>query len=259
MTQEKGDCYMEKENQKGLRTVHRAIRLLNCFTLEDPELSLTVISEKIQLPKSTTARIIDTLIETEMLQRNAHNFNYKLGYNLYILGRVAEQSNDIVRLSSPIMVNLREDTGESVSLYKMVSDKRICIERFMSKQPVSHNVSVGSKLELDKGSAGKALIAFQDEKFIDKIVMKQTTDERKKWLLSEIQDIKKIFISRSYDERGAGVNAISSPIFDVTGRVRYALCLSGPSMRFSNEMMHEFEDRVQTDAFAISKLVGYEG
>lgn len=249
---------MEKEGKKGLQTVHRTIRLLNCFTVDEPELTLTQICEKIQLPKSTTARIIETLIDTDMLQRNEHNFTYKLGYNLYLLGRVAEQSNDIVKLAVPIMKQLRDETGESVSLYKLFDDKRICIERFMSKQALSHNASVGTKLELDVGSAGKAMLAFQDVEYIEKIVEKQQSEERKMWLLSELKDIRVKHVSKSFDERGAGVNAISAPIFNMSGDVMFALCLSGPSIRFTSDEMNKWETRVKKDADTISKLGGFE-
>ncbi|ERN51299.1 IclR family transcriptional regulator [Alkalihalophilus marmarensis] len=249
---------MEKEQKRGLQTVHRAISLLNCFTLEETELSLTEISEKIKLPKSTTSRIVETLIDSDMLQRNEHNFKYKLGYNLFILGRVAEHSNDIIRVASPIMRKLRDQSGESVSLYKIVGDKRVCIERFMSNQAVSHNVLVGTKLELDIGSAGKAMLAFQDEHFIETIINNQLTKAKRDWLVSEINKVKKSYLASSFDERGAGVNAISSPIFSMSGNVSFALCLSGPSLRFSEESMEKWSKWVKEGAKEISKLVGCE-
>src|SRR5690625_7414889 len=107
--------YTMKDGQiKGLQTVHRSIQLLNCFTIDEPEFSLTELCKRIKFPKSTTARIIETLTETEMLERNDHNFKYKLCRTLYILGLIVENSNDIVRLVIPIMQQLREDPGASV-------------------------------------------------------------------------------------------------------------------------------------------------
>ncbi|QQK81727.1 IclR family transcriptional regulator [Salicibibacter cibi] len=249
---------MEKERVKGLRTVHRSIRLLNCFTVDETELSLTEICTKLELPKSTTARLIETLIETEMLQRNDHNFKYKLGHNVYTLGRVAEKSNDIVRLAAPFMKQLREDTGESVTLYKIERDKRICLERFVSNQPISHNVTVGTRLDLDIGSAGKALLAFQDDLFVEKILKRQEFYGRMERLWSELKEIKKTNITKSYDERGTGVNAVSSAIYNMTGQVKFALCVSGPSVRFTKEKMDRWGSRVQKDAASISSSSGYE-
>ncbi|WP_420544302.1 helix-turn-helix domain-containing protein [Symbiobacterium thermophilum] len=50
-----------KKTETGLRTVQRAIDILYCFTLEEQELSLTEIANKISLAKSTTTRLLSTL------------------------------------------------------------------------------------------------------------------------------------------------------------------------------------------------------
>lgn len=249
---------MEKESKKGLQTVKRAVNILNTFTNEDPTLSLTQISNKIGLPKSTTARMIETLIDTEMMERVENSFNYKLGHNLYILGRIAEQSYDIIHLAKPIMRKLRDETGESVSLYKIFGDKRMCIERFTSTQPLSHNVTIGTKLELGVGAAGKALLSFQDDYFIKNYFKKLENEEQKQWLISEMEKVNKEFVSVSYDERGAGVNAVAAPIFTASGTVKYSIGLSGPSVRFTRQVIINRKERILKDANIISQLVGYE-
>lgn len=61
----------ENEGLKGSRTVQRSINIMNCFTLEESELSLTEISKKIDLAKSTTSRLLDTLVQNGLLQKNS--------------------------------------------------------------------------------------------------------------------------------------------------------------------------------------------
>lgn len=248
---------MNEKPKKGLQTVHRAISLLDCFTAEETELSLTRLTEKTKLPKSTTARIIDTLVEANILERNEHNLNYRLGYKIYLLGKIAEHSNNIIKNAAPIMKKLRDDTGESVALYKISGDKRLCVTRFLGPQAISHYVSEGTKHSLDVGASGKALLSFQEEYLIEKILNNQKSEERKKWLLSEIEEIRKTHISYSLDERKAGVNSVSSPIFNMFGKVNYVISVSGPSIRFTKEKMKSWGDRIRKDALAISNLLGY--
>lgn len=245
---------MSKESVKGLQTVHRAIRLLNCFTIEEPELSLTELMRKSDLPKSTTARLIETLVNTGMVERNEYNFNYKLGHNVYILGQVAEQGTDIIQVATPIMKKLQEDTQESITLYKIEQNKRVCIKRFVSPQLVTHNVSVGTRLDLMIGATGKALLAFQEPTFIDQIVAGTGNKEK---LLKDLENIRKTNQSISFDERNIGVNAISSAVFNMSGEVRYSLGVSGPSNRFVKEVIESWQERLWQDAKQLSEEIGF--
>ena len=239
---------------KGLQTVHRAIRLLQCFTVDEPEFSLTELTQKLELPKSTTARLIDTLIDAGMLERNETNFNYKLGHSVYVLGRVAEASNDVVQIATPLMKQLRDETNESVALFKIDEDKRICIQRFVSLEVVTHNVSIGSKLDLAVGATGKSLLAFQPSEFIEQI-MKRVPDQER--FLNDLAEIRETNKALSFDERGAGVNAISSAIFSLSGNVKYTLSITGPSVRFTKEKMEQWQERLLEEANKLSREMGF--
>lgn len=248
-----GVCKVEG-SAKGLQTVQRAVRLLQCFTVNEPEISLTKLTQKLNLPKSTTARLIDTLIDVGMLERNETNFNYKLGHSVYVLGRVAEISNDVVQLATPLMKQLRDETNESVALFKIDGNKRVCVQRFVSLEVVTHNVSIGSKLELVIGATGKSLLAFQSNEFIKELVETVQDQDR---LMQQLEEIRTTNQALSIDERGAGVNAISSAIFSISGNVKYSLSITGPSMRFTEEKMKQWQDRLLKDANKLSQELGF--
>lgn len=60
---------MSETNMKGIRTVQRSIDIINCFSLEETELSLTEIANKINLAKSTTTRLLATLEQNSFVQK----------------------------------------------------------------------------------------------------------------------------------------------------------------------------------------------
>lgn len=81
----------ENESSKGSRTVQRSINIMNCFTMEESELTLTEISNKINLAKSTTSRLIDTLVHNGLLQKNSQIQNTSLAtkcINLVVLQKI---------------------------------------------------------------------------------------------------------------------------------------------------------------------------
>ena len=60
----------------------------------------------------------------------------------------------------PLMHELADQTGESVSIYSRNGDVRVCIHRVDSKHAVRDHVREGDVLPLDRGSGGRILLAF---------------------------------------------------------------------------------------------------
>jgi hypothetical protein len=54
-TMKKEEGSQKSKDTDSLRTVQRALDILGCFFLQEPELSLTEIANKIALAKSTTS------------------------------------------------------------------------------------------------------------------------------------------------------------------------------------------------------------
>ena len=71
---------MEKKLQKPIQSVERAIKILDCFSLITPSLSLASISEMTGLNINTTRGLVNTLVENQLLLRDADTGNYKLGF-----------------------------------------------------------------------------------------------------------------------------------------------------------------------------------
>ncbi|MCM3771397.1 MULTISPECIES: IclR family transcriptional regulator [Priestia] len=245
------------EAVKGIRTVQRSINVMNCFTFEEHELSLTEISQKINLAKSTTSRLLDTLVQNGFIQKKSSNLKYTLGYKMREFGRIAERSVsvEVIEIAKPFMKKLRNETGESVSLFMLENKKRVCIKRYSSKQSISHVVNVGETLPLEIGAGGKVLLAFQPDSYIESILKEINSKELLNRLSKELSLIRKEYISTSIDERGAGVNTISSPIYDINGRVDFCLCVSGPSTRFTLEVMNSLKSKVKENALKISEYI----
>lgn len=62
---------MEKKLQKPIQSVERAIKILDCFSLITPSLSLASISEMTGLNINTTRGLVNTLVENQLLLRDA--------------------------------------------------------------------------------------------------------------------------------------------------------------------------------------------
>ncbi|MDQ0298045.1 DNA-binding IclR family transcriptional regulator [Salibacterium salarium] len=245
------------ESPKGIRTLQRAIDILHCFQEEDRELTLTEISQKIELAKSTTTRLLSTLESNHFVEKNPITSKYRLGRQLYFIGHLAGQSIELRPVAEPTMKRLRNQTKETVNLYVLDGNYRACVQQYESTQSVKHMVSIGQKLPLTVGAGGKMLLAHQDKDFIDEVIAEQPIFHSKVDLKNELNTIVEEKFAVSVDEREMGTSAASSPVFDIDGNITAALSVSGPSSRFKPKELPELKTSLTAAAVEISNNLGY--
>jgi DNA-binding IclR family transcriptional regulator len=168
-----------KEEDKGIRALQRALNVLKVFTLEEKTLSLTQIASKTKLAKSTTTRLLYTLEQNNFVLKDPVTLKYRLGKQLYILGYIAGQSIKLREVAQTTMERLRNQTKETVNLYVLENEHRICLLQYESLQSVKHMVKIGEKLPLTVGAAGKVILAYQSPEFIENIIRKGKLVENK--------------------------------------------------------------------------------
>lgn len=245
------------KESESIRTVQRAIDILNCFSFDRPELTLTEISNQIGLAKSTTTRLLATLEHNGFVQKSPNSMKYKLGHRLYYLGSISGRSIKVREVAKPVMDELRDVIKETVNLHILDQQDRICIEQSEGVLSIRHLVRIGERLPLWAGAGGKAILAFQSEEFQESIFHQVDSGKRLMKLKSELPQIREMRFASSMDEREVGLAAVAAPIFDVNGEVKASLSVSGPSIRFTADRIEMIKDHVMASAQKISTLMGY--
>ncbi|UOF91179.1 IclR family transcriptional regulator [Fodinisporobacter ferrooxydans] len=254
-----GEVEMLKKSKDSdsLRTVQRALDILNCFSLQETELTLTEIANKISLAKSTTTRLLGTLEQNGLIKKNQETLKYKLGSRLYYLGYIAGKSIQIREISHPFMKKLRDETTETVNLYLLENEFRVCVDQCESVQSLRHLVKIGERLPLWAGAGGKVLLAYQDREFQKQIFRYVDSEQRLQKLQSELSAIIEEGYASSQDEREVGLSAIAAPIFGVDGEVSACISVSGPTQRFTPDVMERIKVSLKQCASGISEHNGY--
>jgi len=217
--------------------VSRTIDVINCFVSER-ELSFNAICKKTNLSNGTIFRIINTLIKNEYIEKNENN-KYILGRKLVILGLRSFSNIELSGIIHPILVELARETKETCNAAILTDDRFIYIDTVESVYALKMMIRIGQLGFLHSSAAGKALLAFNDEKsffeLLNKIELKKfnnntITDKNK--LLEEIQKIRGIGYSIDDEEEEIGAKCIGGPIFNNEGKLIGAISISAPSSRF---------------------------
>jgi DNA-binding IclR family transcriptional regulator len=226
------------------RTVERALDILECFSEDNLELGVTEVAKQTALAKATVFRIMHTLKARGYLSSDEKGEKFRLGPKTIKLGKVFLAGQDFYAVARPHMRRLRDELNESVSLYIPRHDRRICVERVESTHPLRRVVNVGDDLPLDRGAAGKVLLAFGPPGPVH----------------IEPKDAEYIRLKGyevTHGEREPGVSAIAAPIFDHRGRLLAALAISGPTFRFGPAVLPDYIGAVVNCARSISQSLGY--
>src|SRR3546814_4304819 len=115
---------MSDSSSNSVRVVKRAFDILEAFDDREPVLSLQKISERINLPKTTTFRLLATMMESGyILQRG--NQEYCLSHKFMRLASVAQSTFEIRDTARPIMEEIRNRTQETDDLSIQTGTTRI--------------------------------------------------------------------------------------------------------------------------------------
>lgn len=240
-----------------VRSIDRAFSVLKCFSLDEPSLNLTAIAEAIELPVTTTLRILNTLVSLNMLKRNRDK-NYSLGNEVYLLGAVARAHFKPQLVAFPYMKELRDETKEAVSLYGMEDEYRVCYEHVPSLLTMRCVVRVGDRFPLWAGAGGKVMLAYADESVVERELAKlksitpNTITDREAFL-GELADIRARDYSISRGEREDGILSLAVPIFNRGETATLAMSIAGPSTRLDEERITALIPKMQEMCNTISQ------
>ena len=126
--------------------LERGVRVLFMLAGEKSELSLTQIAERLSAPRSSVFRICYTLEQMGLLRHTA--LGYGLGPSILSLGFEYLSSLDIVEISKPELIGLRDDTGASAHLGVLSGTHVVYIAQVPSFRQLASRVAVGSRLIL---------------------------------------------------------------------------------------------------------------
>jgi DNA-binding IclR family transcriptional regulator len=133
----------------------KAVGVLKSIETYGPQ-TLVELQSTTAVPRATLHRLAVALESHGMLRRDPAG-RFCLGLGLVGLGAAATESFPIAGIARPRLLQLGQETGESVQLYVREGDSRRCAVSLPSPHGLRWMVSEGALLPLHLGSAGHVL------------------------------------------------------------------------------------------------------
>jgi len=246
-----------------VQSVDRAIQILKLFSEDRKEMKLTEIANELGLNKSTVYGILSTLKYHGLIDQDEKTQKYRLGLYLMRLGNLVANSIDVINIAHPIIEEVSHRLNETVHLSKLDRLEIVYLDKVESNQSIRISTAIGTRKPAYCTGMGKVLLAFSDLNEVEKSLPDKlqaftpNTVIDKKVLLEELRDIKKIGYAIDREESEIGLMCIAAPIFDYNGEVKYALSVSGPTPRITEERLEKIINIAKDAARKISYKLGY--
>lgn len=248
----------------GLKSITKAVNVINLLADADTPMSLTEMSNELGIAKSTLHAIVATLLEEEYLAQDSDTNKYELGFRLFEIGSQFSRKLNISRIAMPYMQNLAKKTNETIHLAVLSDNEVLYVNKEESSVSIRIVTETGLKLPVHCTGVGKALISGHTTDELEKVAQEKGL---KKYTDSTITDLKKLQkeISKvkgqgfAVDEQEfmVGLRCIAIPIYNHSGKVVCALSISGPVARMMGDSFEDKKKRLMHAAAKISQEMGY--
>lgn len=210
-------------------------------------------------------RTLSQLENEQLVAQDVATRGYVLGVKVMEIGLIAQSQLDLRSASRPYLHQLRDETGETVSLSLRIGLERMFVDLVESKHEVRQIPEMGKRSPLWCGS-GKAILAFLGESDSGAVMESlrsagtqvlasgQILDAGR--LREQLAQVRSQGFVVTVGERQPGVVGVAAPIFGREHQVLGAICVGGPLPRFGVEEATRFVAAVVGAAGRISLCLG---
>lgn len=246
-----------------LTSVVRVLTILKLFNKDRKELSFMEIVRLTNIPKSSVHRLIDSLKKEGFLTKNPRTNHYRLGLDILRLGGVIYSRDKLYKEALPLVKQLSKELEESVHICFIENDEVTYLFRVESNHPDHLLTQIGRKNPIHCTSEGLCILAYQNEKRIQKILNSHLyayTDKTltsKDELMKEIQQIKENGYCIAEETYFKNYTSIAAPIRNNMGEVVSSLSTIGRTSRINDRGLNTTIDKIKLYAKKISEYLGY--
>ncbi|MCU1729282.1 IclR family transcriptional regulator [Pseudomonas sp. 7P_10.2_Bac1] len=254
----------DSTGKQKVRSAEVGTDILKALAQLSPSTSLSRLAEHVQMPASKVHRYLQALIASGFAEQNTATNHYALGREALRVGLAALNSMDVLKVAALPMAELRDELNETCFLAVWGNQGATVVHIEAAVRAVTVVTKLGSVLPLLSSSTGLVFNAFLPDRETAELRELELTTEQ----LHPLQPATAYAaISEQIRARGLhfvhgllmpGVDALSAPVFEATGKVAGVLTVVGPTSLFHADEHGPAAQRLLAAANAISWRMGFQ-
>lgn len=241
--------------------LERGLMILEYLAQSRRGVTLTQLTRKLQLPRSTGHALLLTYQRTGYVHRCEKTGRYCLGFRLQALANQALGGTSLRTQAATLLHQLMQETGLTVHLAVMEEGEAILIDRVEASGSPHLATWVGKRMGLHCTALGKALISELPETVLDVLIRKhglirynENTIVSRRTLRLACESVHRLGYSIDDEEEEIGVRCIGAPVRNRAGDVVAAISVSGTKAQLEN--IPARASKVIATAAALSQEIG---
>lgn len=247
-----------KQKSNPVQSISRAADILN--SISNGANSITEIASECRLSKSTAHRLLQALIESNMVTQDPVKRQYYLGYLITHLTARPEITNEyLVACAREEVQRLNDYTGETISFGIMVALRYVNLLSIASKYDLRVVEEPKSKGSIYIGASGRVLLSQLNPKELRTAIrcvkllpVTEYTIVNKENLKEQIELVRQQGYAASTGERSTGATCLAVPIRNY--ELPATLYMLGPETRVKPRFT-EYMDNLLDSAHRISQNI----
>ena len=253
-----------KKQGQIIRTLDRGLIILDALKDERGDVSLSGLTARFPWDKSTTHRLLATLIHRGYVEQDPETSKYRLGLKILELSSVLGRRLDIRYRAGESIEELARLSGETAHLAALERGEAVILVQTDGPEKVRIYTYVGMRMPAHCTALGKVLLAAmpgpQLEQWIavnplERFTGKTLTEPQE--LKTHLEEIRRCEYALDDEEYDPGIRCLACPVRNGEQKIVAGVGISGPSHRLSLEKLRSYMPLVKTAADEISMRMGF--
>src|SRR5271170_5179277 len=223
------------ERSDQVKSLVRALTLLNRLASTDEGASLTEVAQQVGLSPSTAHRLLTTLEQERYVHFDPERRLWSVGMQAFMAGNAFLRTRSLTGAARPHMRALMNESAETVNLAVEDEYEAVYLAQVECRQMMRALARPGARVPLYCSSVGKAILSAMPESDLDKALprqgMRRLTDKtitRKAALRDELALTRERAFAIDDEEHAFGLRCVASLVFDEWANAIAAISISGP-------------------------------
>lgn len=239
---------MQNDGLPKVKSLAKALHLLECFTTQEPEWGVTELAEKLNMAKSNAHSIISTFEQMGYITQ-LPNKKYTLGFRMLEYAFTINQNLGYPKAVYDLVMKTANLTGQIVYFGVPYGKKVLYLyvahpmERL---KDYPYREILGETAPLCGTGIGRAILAhLPEEEWLDKISdeiipLTPNTMTDRRVILEELRCTRNRGYAVDNEERELGLRCVGVPVFSASGQLVAGISTSGPAEAMTDEKIIEY-------------------
>ncbi len=225
-------------------------------------LTVAQVARLMNINRASSHRFLSTLKELGYADKDDSS-RYFLTSKVIELGMKVLDRFEIRKIARPFLQELSNQFNETINLGYFNGEEVLTIDKIDSTEILRMDAGIGGGEPAYCTSLGKAILAFLPERQLEEYLQATellpftaNTVTSKDKLKKELMQIKENGYAIDDEELSIGLRCVGAPLFDHTGQARFAISLSGPSIRMGSKKIEEMRRELKEICRILSRKMG---